>query len=906
MEELYGERAAQPNLYGNLYARGPIGPIGPQGPTGDDGVSPSVTIVAIEGGHRVTITDAEGDHTFDVMDGAGDMLSSIYDDELAVANAGGIAQYIDGKGFATETAVSAKYTKPSDGIPKDDLTSAVQTSLGLADTAIQPASLNNYYTKGTIDGFISTIGAAVGRKYEKPSTGIPKTDLASAVQTSLGLADTALQEHQSLSNYYKKSETYSDDEVDALLDDKADKSTTYTKTETDSALALKADASSVYTKTEADEALADKADADDVTEALALKADSADVEEALENKANIDGYYATLGVGVADNLVGRGTVTEHFTYQTSGGSADIGSGRAEIKSIKGNTIVWNQLINKNNLPQTQTLNGITFTNNADGTITVDGTATGGYAYISATVRGIIGGHKYLWRSTPVGGSNTTFYSYLAGTAFRSVADVGNGVIETASGSGSAYPVFAMVKEGVTVSNLVFKPQLFDLTQMFGAGNEPSTVDEFKALFPLDYYAYNEGEIISLNATGLKTNGFNQLKLTGRTEVSESREPSTTYNDIDQNVYYKGMAANGYLNTTNVESCTIEENSIKVKTSTAASSASYGVGFPMRVLPNTTYNIHCNGSAGDACITYFDSDKKIISYQVKSRNATFTTPNNAFYATVIFRPGQINTEITLTDICVNISWSGVRNGDYEPYWDSILSLPIADYFEDGMKSAGTAYDELTPNKAVKRMGEVDLGSLTWSRMEMPSGSGLYVFYSNELEDTKIYSSDTSARNIIAPKYTVPSNFSRIRARTASDNNLISVQTNSGRIRIVDDSYTTAQALKESLNGVYMCYELATPIETPINPPLELSYRVDDFGTEMLLPQNDDEPVTSPIICDVKYAMNAVDTLRNLDKNYQNQDSMGALLSALGTALGFTYTKTWDATNKKYNYTITMNS
>lgn len=36
-------------------------------------------------------------------------------------------------------------------------------------------------------------------KYTKPSTGIPKTDLASAVQTSLGKADTALQSHQDIS-----------------------------------------------------------------------------------------------------------------------------------------------------------------------------------------------------------------------------------------------------------------------------------------------------------------------------------------------------------------------------------------------------------------------------------------------------------------------------------------------------------------------------------------------------------------------------------------------------------------------------------------------------------------------------------------------------------------------------------
>ena len=47
----------------------------------------------------------------------------------------------------------------------------------------------------------------VDAKYTKPSSGIPKTDLASAVQTSLGKADTALQSHQSLANYYTKTET---------------------------------------------------------------------------------------------------------------------------------------------------------------------------------------------------------------------------------------------------------------------------------------------------------------------------------------------------------------------------------------------------------------------------------------------------------------------------------------------------------------------------------------------------------------------------------------------------------------------------------------------------------------------------------------------------------------------------
>lgn len=43
---------------------------------GDDGVSPTVEITAIQGGHRVVITDAEGPHTFDVLDGVTPDLSA--------------------------------------------------------------------------------------------------------------------------------------------------------------------------------------------------------------------------------------------------------------------------------------------------------------------------------------------------------------------------------------------------------------------------------------------------------------------------------------------------------------------------------------------------------------------------------------------------------------------------------------------------------------------------------------------------------------------------------------------------------------------------------------------------------------------------------------------------------------
>ena len=46
----------------------------------------------------------------------------------------------------------------------------------------------------------------INAKYTKPNEGIPKTDLTNDVQTSLGKADTAIQEHQSLTDYVKNTD----------------------------------------------------------------------------------------------------------------------------------------------------------------------------------------------------------------------------------------------------------------------------------------------------------------------------------------------------------------------------------------------------------------------------------------------------------------------------------------------------------------------------------------------------------------------------------------------------------------------------------------------------------------------------------------------------------------------------
>ena len=56
------------------------------------------------------------------------------------------------------------------------------------------AFLNNISNTQSLEGIISGINDSINAKYTKPEGGIPKADMAAGVQTSLGKADTALQE----------------------------------------------------------------------------------------------------------------------------------------------------------------------------------------------------------------------------------------------------------------------------------------------------------------------------------------------------------------------------------------------------------------------------------------------------------------------------------------------------------------------------------------------------------------------------------------------------------------------------------------------------------------------------------------------------------------------------------------
>lgn len=231
-----------------------------------------------------------------------------------------------------------------------------------------------------------------------------------------------------------------------------------------------------------------------------------------------------------------------------------------VKNVGGRSIVFNQVVNLNNFRPNYTVNGVTFTKLDNGKFVANGTATGGDAYFSDSFIPIKG-HVYLEKSCPKGGSAETYRSYITGSGVVMDTNYGSGVIAPINVDARVYIVPLMVKSGATVNNLVVYPQIYDLTAMFGSGNEPSTAEEFEAMFPADYYPYNAGEIVSAGVTEIVEQGKNVFDYTDK--IYHGANASKVENGI---VYTKG------LTTTVLNIPTIIGNkytlSFKVKSNTA--------------------------------------------------------------------------------------------------------------------------------------------------------------------------------------------------------------------------------------------------------------------------------------------------------------------------------------------------
>lgn len=129
-------------------------------------------------------------------------------------------------------------------------------------------------------------------------------------------------------------------------------------------------------------------------------------------------------------------------------------------------------------------NGVTFTNNHDGTWTASGISTGSYSYYNIFNIKLIEGHTYL--APPFIGGVSTYVEYKF---------LDDGVpqwdknIYTAKDK-STIDIGLLRLDSSTAAPTTHTFQLFDLTEMYGAGHEPTTTEQFRQDFPNEMYEYS--------------------------------------------------------------------------------------------------------------------------------------------------------------------------------------------------------------------------------------------------------------------------------------------------------------------------------------------------------------------------------------------------------------------------------
>lgn len=533
---------------------------------------------------------------------------------------------------------------------------------------------------------------------------------------------------------------------------------------------------------------------------------------------NADDYYPQLSVGTADTLAGVDVVDSNFTFRRSGGGA-IADGVARVQSIKGNSIVWNQ-----NIGQINPLS-IQVSGNAEGyRLQYVG---GDYQRVMATFPAIIN-HKYLTMIDIKAPSKSLMYAMLC-TSFALDVEFFANVDDSKDNVWANYHLFATARETNAQAEMFFcdtqtkstnfnglvemkHPVVYDLTKMFGEGNEPTTIAEFYSRIPMgvELNAYNEGEIIDCKVEGIVS--------VGRNAWDEQWERGIIGVSDGQN--YPSDA------------------SIRTK--------NY-----IRILPNTEYYKSCPTLSFYWHI-YFDQDKKFIGYAGHPMNNKFTTPPNAYYMKSYSEDGYGNTY--KNDICINLSDPDF-NGQYEPYLAVGEDLSIArKYFPNGMRSAGNARDEIRYNKAtnrwekVQRIAEVDLGDLDWS---YDVAQRFVARFDGDVKLYDLYKPIVlSAYGYFGSDYPIAAVFL---------DKAMSYLQDIKSFYVYNEAYTDAASFKAAMKGVMLYYELAEPIVTEIEETdFNLDYYVWNNGTEQAIA----EGKSSALAADITYGFNAVGLIKQL--------------------------------------------
>ena len=368
----------------------------------------------------------------------------------------------------------------------------------------------------------------------------------------------------------------------------------------------------------------------------------------------------------------------------------------------------------------------------------------------------------------------------------------NGVETVSQSSGTAIPINDSSVDMVVDLTLALGSTIADYVYSLETATAGSGVAWLKRHFPKmfgSYRPYDTGSIQSV--TGLsahKMTGFNQYSGEG----------------AENNKAFKW--ADGTL--------TNETNSV-------------ASGY-IRVIPGTAY--YTNYSAQ---VLWFDENKVYLGNPGNTGFKSFTIPSNVFYVRLGWRTSY-NDSINMTavsDINVNLSWDGSRNGEYEAYkeWNYPLddSLTLRGILKLDANNSPYADGDINESDGTvtRRYGIVDLGTLTWKYISQR--------FKATLPNAEIPTNTSQVPNIRClkfPTYPASTNFSSFDKAIT----LFLAQTDNLLIRDVD--YTSPSAFQSAMSGVYLYYELATPTNETADKftPIQYTGSTESFSTENDVP------------------------------------------------------------------------
>ena len=473
---------------------------------------------------------------------------------------------------------------------------------------------------------------------------------------------------------------------------------------------------------------------------------------------------------------------------------DIPSGAklASVKKIGGRTIVWNQLAAKQ--AESEHNYGLDFAWLDNGKIKISGTSA--YAgedpnvYTILKSIEVIGNHKYLFKLT--GTDRFCILGYGIGDNTPQTQKLIFNALDSGIENLAIYGIKEKIQSGTVIDDIVC-PQIYDLTQMFGADNEPSTPEEFEAMFPKDYYPYNEGELMSIPVNEVVEHGRNLFDCYG----------FSCAGIYDENI--KRDITNNYGTTISTINPT---NSITVtqdKVGNSAVISSYANGYfcvgvrmknnkeyvmsfdfiPTKMLidnPIMKLLINGDGSNSSGVIDGFSLNVKkhiVVKFTYKSFESRQYIEFRNGGMSGIFENFQLEDGATAT------AYSPYRKKTY-PIPQAILNL---DGYGDGVSDDVYNYVDWENKEYHKRVGKVDLGTLPWENYRENVN---LLFITNKLNN--------SISKSICSKYVKKTN-----ASVGKEDKFYYF--NPSNMVVVDSSYSDANDFKVGIQGVMLYYNLA---------------------------------------------------------------------------------------------------